>query len=79
MRKVIDYKGELGFDDGQMYSCTHGQTMLVVKSLLQLKKCFFKNKSLLKLLSILGLVVSVDLPYELSLVYGYCFFTLTLV
>ena len=38
MRKLIDEKGELGFEDGQMdgktYACMHartnGQTMLVV-------------------------------------------------
>ena len=31
LRKVIDWKGELGFDDDGR---TYGQTMLVVKSLL---------------------------------------------
>ena len=43
---MIDYKGELGFDDGQ----TDVQTMLVVKSLSRLKICkllilYFKKRN----------------------------------
>ena len=62
MRKSIDEKGELGFEDGQMdgktYACMHartnGQTMLVVQSILRLKIEFLGNPTSVILQNILG-------------------------